>query len=164
MTRWLDPEEQRAWRGLLAMSAQLMARLNRGLQESSGLSLADYDVLVALTDVRDRSLRMTELCGILQWEKSRLSKQVSRMTARGLVRRREVEDDRRGAYVELTDRGRAAIEGAAPEHVELVRRLVIDPLTRRQVEALATIAHRVTDAITAEGAGGAGGHLTSEAG
>lgn len=143
MTRWLSGDEQRAWRGLLTMNARLMARLNRELQESSGLSLADYDVLVALTDVTGRTLRMGELGQALQWEKSRLSKQVSRMAARGLVTRRGGSDDGRATHVDLTESGRRAIESAAPDHVELVRRLVFDQLSPAQVEQLAGICRAV---------------------
>jgi DNA-binding MarR family transcriptional regulator len=147
MTRWLDPEEQRAWRTLLAMNTRLMSRLNRELQEHSGLSLADYDVLVALTDVEEQSLRIGALGEALQWEKSRLSKQLSRMEARGLVARRECEEDRRGTHVDLTDLGRRAIEGAAPAHVDAVRALVFDPLTPRQVDALSAIGTAVLERL-----------------
>jgi DNA-binding MarR family transcriptional regulator len=143
--RWLDDEEQRAWRGWLDLNAQLAAILHRNLQSTSGLSLPDYDVLVALTDVPERSLRMFELGARLGWEKSRVSKQVSRMAARGLVQRRESPDDRRGALVDLTDLGLSAIRAAAPAHVELVRRLVFDGLSRTEVRSLAAISRTLLD-------------------
>lgn len=138
-TRWLGEEEQQAWRGWLELHTQLSARLNRDLQATSGLSLADYEILVALTDtdVPDRSLRMFELGERLQWEKSRVSKQVSRMEARGLLVRRNCADDRRGAFVELTETGLAAIAAAAPGHVELVRELFFEGLDEQQVRDLA---------------------------
>lgn len=144
-TRWLDEEQQQAWRGWLDLNAQLSATLNRHLQTTSGLSLPDYDVLVALTDVPERSLRMFELGRRLGWEKSRVSKQVSRMAVRGLVARRESPDDRRGALVNLTDAGLAAIQAAAPAHVELVQRLVFDGLSRAQVRSLASISATLLD-------------------
>jgi DNA-binding MarR family transcriptional regulator len=138
-TRWLDDCETAAWRGWLDAHRLLSAELNRELQRTSGLSLADYEVLVALTDVPERSLRMFEIGERTQWEKSRVSKQVARMAARGLVARRECVDDRRGAYVDLTEAGAAAIEAAAPAHVELVRDLIFDHISPEQVEALAGI-------------------------
>ena len=94
------------------------------LQADCGLSLADYDVLVAL-DERP-GCRISELGERLGWEQSRLSHQLSRMRARGLVERRGAADDRRAATVELTTDGRAALEAAAPGHAELVRTLVFD--------------------------------------
>lgn len=145
--RWLDDRQQRAWRGYLAMQAQLQAQLNRRLQAESGLSLADFDVLVALTDRPDAPIRVLELAEILQWEKSRLSHHLARMQRRGLIRRQECPDDARGALIALTTEGRHAIAGAAPPHVDAVRELVFDGLDPDQVEALARIAETVLDRI-----------------
>jgi DNA-binding MarR family transcriptional regulator len=137
--RWLDATQQRAWRGFLDLHARLAAKLNRDLQQTSGLSLTDYDVLVHLTDVPGGRLRGFELGERLQWDKSRVSKQVSRLAARRLVAKEECETDRRGAYVVLTATGRQAIEAAAPAHVELVHRLVFDTLTPGQIREWAAI-------------------------
>lgn len=146
-TRWLDDDQQRAWRSWLDANARLMAALHRNLQASSGLSLADYEILVALTDVDGGTLRMFELGDRLGWEKSRVSKQVSRMTARGLVRRRECLDDRRGAFVDLTDAGADAIEAAAPHHVDLVRSVVFEHLDVAQVAAMYHFSEAVLDSL-----------------
>jgi DNA-binding MarR family transcriptional regulator len=143
MTRWLDEDEQRAWRALMTMSNRLNARLNRELQASDGLSQADYDVLVRLTDVPAGRLRVGDLADDLQWEQSRLSHQLTRMQRRGLIGRTGSPDDRRVTWVTLTEAGRAAIERAAPAHVEVVRRLVLDGLTRDQLTALGEIAQLV---------------------
>lgn len=148
-TRWLDERESRAWRGYLAMHTQLVARLHRQLQRDSGLSLADFEVLVRLTDEAEPRLRVGELGQVLQWEKSRLSHHLGRMQKRGLVRREDCPDDARGAFIVLTDQGRAAIEQAAPGHVETVRELVFDPLTEEQVETFAAIVGRVLERLDA---------------
>ena len=145
--RWLDADEQRAWRAWLDAHAGLSARLNRELQASSGLSLADYDVLVHLTDVPQGRLRAFELGEGLQWQKSRVSRQVTRMSARGLVTRKASPEDGRGAYVTITAAGRRAIEEAAPAHVELVRRLLFDGLTATQVRTLASVALTVVERL-----------------
>ena len=151
-TRWLDDEEQKAWRAWIDLNSQLNARLNREMQASSGLSIADYEILVALTDhdVADCSLRMFELGERLQWEKSRVSKQISRMEARGLVVRRHCADDRRGAFVDLTEEGMAAIAAAAPGHVELVRELFFDGLDPEQVATLTRFATTVLGRLAAD--------------
>ena len=148
-TRWLDAEETQAWRAWLDLNNRLFARLNRELQATSGLSISDYEILVALTDddVPEHSLRMYELGERLQWEKSRVSKQVSRMEARGLVARRHCADDRRGAFVELTEAGQAAIDAAAPGHVALVRELFFDGLDGDQVRSLGRFAATVLDRL-----------------
>jgi DNA-binding MarR family transcriptional regulator len=143
MPQWLTDDEQRAWRGLLQMTSRLDARLNRDLQQSSGLSLADYDVLVLLTEASDGRLRVFEIADDLQWEQSRLSHHLARMERRGLVAREECTTDRRGAFVVLTAAGRNAIEKAAPAHVGTVRQLVFDGLSKEQVATLESFTSRV---------------------
>jgi DNA-binding MarR family transcriptional regulator len=143
MTRWLSRPEQRAWRGLLQMTTRLEAQLNRELQESSGLSLADYDVLVPLSEAAQVRLRVFELASDLGWERSRLSHHLTRMQRRGLITREDCDADRRGAFVVLTDTGRAAIDQAAPAHVETVRRLVFEGLSGEQVRSLQAVTESV---------------------
>ena len=149
MSRWLTDDEQRAWRGLLQMTSQLNARMNRQLQDDYGVSLADYDVLVALSEAPEGRLRVFEIAGALAWEQSRVSHQIARMQRRGLVARQECPADARGAFAVLTDVGRAAIERAAPAHVETVRELVFDGLSRDQLAALTAITSRVLDRLQA---------------
>ncbi|MCW2612115.1 MAG: hypothetical protein QOC93_2329 [Actinomycetota bacterium] len=149
-TRWLDEREQHAWRAYLRMQSRLSAQLNRRLQADSNLSLADFDVLVALTDRPEERLRVSELARVLQWEKSRLSHHVGRMERRGLVVKEDCDDDGRGAFVVLTPEGRRVIEAAAPSHVDTVRRLVFDDLTPEQVATLDTIAQQVLARLGAE--------------
>ncbi|MPY95070.1 MAG: MarR family transcriptional regulator [Acidimicrobiia bacterium] len=136
---WLDDREQQAWRGLLAMQAKLDGRLRRSLQRDSGLSDADYAVLVNLSEAPGGRLRVFELVAALDWEKSRLSHQLRRMEQRGLLEREGCETDRRGSFVVLTEPGRRAIEAAAPHHVNEVRRWFVDALTGAQLEALTEI-------------------------
>ncbi|NJC72890.1 MarR family transcriptional regulator [Planosporangium thailandense] len=142
-TRWLDDDEQRAWRAFMRMQAQLTAQLGRQLQADSGLSLADYEVLVQLTDVPDGRIRPYELQRNLQWEQSRLSHHLTRMQRRGLITREECTEDGRGAFVVLTDAGRQAITAAAPGHVAAVRRLFFDGLTRDQIATLQRVSQQV---------------------
>lgn len=144
-TRWLDDREQAAWRGYLRMQARLQAELHRRLQADTGLSIADFDVLVALTDRPDERVRVLELATSLEWEKSRLSHHLARMQKRGLITREECDDDGRGNFVVLSPEGRAAIESAAPGHVETVRELVFDAVADDDVDALA----RITAAVLA---------------
>ncbi|WP_165605567.1 MarR family winged helix-turn-helix transcriptional regulator [Mycolicibacterium mucogenicum] len=101
--------------------------MNRQLQADSGLSLADYDVLVALSD-NDAGMRVSDLAAQIGWERSRLSHQLRRMEERGLTERRPSLEDGRTSNVVLTANGRRAITEAAPGHVDLVRALFFDPL------------------------------------
>jgi DNA-binding MarR family transcriptional regulator len=149
MSRWLTEEEQRAWRGLLRMTSQLNARANRLLQEEYGISLADYEVLVALSEAPEGRLRVFEVADALAWEQSRVSHQLARMARRALITREGCATDARGAFAVLTTVGRGAIERAAPAHVEQVRQLVFDELSHEQVSALTEITTRVLDRLAA---------------
>jgi DNA-binding MarR family transcriptional regulator len=150
VTRWLDDDEQHAWRAFVRMQKRLDAELNRQLQATANLSLADYDVLVQLTEAPEGRLRPYQLQKTLDWEQSRLSHHLGRMQRRDLVRREECDSDGRGAYVVLTDAGRQAITDAAPDHVETVRHLFFDALKPAQVTALRRIATQVLDQMSAE--------------
>ncbi|MFD9284576.1 MarR family winged helix-turn-helix transcriptional regulator [Streptomyces mirabilis] len=142
--RWLDPEQQAAWDSFIRMQEKLIGRLSRRVQTDSKMSAADYIVLAKLTEAGGR-LRFLELATLVEWEKSRMSHQVTRMTKRGLVAREECPDDGRGAFIVATPAGYAAIEAAAPLHVEHVRRLFIDALTPKELSTLAQISNRVLE-------------------
>jgi len=125
------------------MQGQLRSRLGGRLQRETGLSEADYEVLVNLSEAAGGRLRPSEIGGATQWEKSRISHHVSRMEERGLVKRTPCPTDRRGAFVVITAAGRRAIERAAPRHVEHVREAFIDVLTPKQLDALTEISEVV---------------------
>ena len=149
--RWLTEREERTWRALQFMQMRLEGALARQLAAESGLSYPDYVVLVALTDRPDGRLRLFELGEVLGWEKSRLSHHVGRMADRGLVAKQPCEDDRRGAFVVITKRGRTAIEAAASGHVAAVRRLFVDRLTPRQLDAIGDAAETVLAGLDPDG-------------
>jgi DNA-binding MarR family transcriptional regulator len=137
--QWLTAQEQHIWRGWLKLNTELASTLQRELQQDAGLSMQDYEVLVHLTDNPEGRIRVTELAGLLQWERSRVSHHIKRMEHRGLVGRSECSEDGRGAFVVITPEGRAAIEEAAPGHVMAVRRLMFDALSEEEKAALAAV-------------------------
>ncbi|MGY1706103.1 MarR family winged helix-turn-helix transcriptional regulator [Geodermatophilus sp. SYSU D00697] len=132
--RWLDAHEQRAWRAWLYSSQLLQDRLDRELTHRTGISHAYYEILVALSETEGRMLRMSELADRCLSSRSRLSHAVSRLEERGWVRRQVCAEDGRGQLAVLTDEGFAALEAAAPVHVEGVRAHLFDQLTPEQVE------------------------------
>ena len=145
---WLKPEEQRAWLAYIRASMRLSYEMNRQLQADHGLSLADFDVLTALSAVPGGKLTITELASRIGWERSRLSHHVSRMADRGLVECTRAATDRRATEVSFTGDGRRALELAAPGHVELVRKLFFTglpaPLLAEVSTALETIEANIT--------------------
>lgn len=146
-TAWLNEREARAWRGLQMMQMRLTGALSRQLATDSQLSYPDYVVLVGLTEQEEGRLRLYELGHLLGWEKSRLSHHIARMAQRGLVTKEACDADRRGFHVVVTPAGRRAIKAAAPGHVDVVRRLFVDPLSPRQLDAIASAADLVLAAL-----------------
>ena len=132
--RWLDAEEQRAWRAWLYSAQLLLDRLDRELTHATGISHAYYEILVALSEAPDRMLRMSELADRCLSSRSRLSHAVSRLEERGWVRRQVCPEDGRGQLAVLTDEGFAALEAAAPVHVAGVRTHLFDQLSPEQVQ------------------------------
>jgi DNA-binding MarR family transcriptional regulator len=134
--RWLDAEEQRAWRAWLNSTQLLHDQLDRDLTRDTGISHAYYEILVALSEAPDRMMRMSELADRCLSSRSRLSHAVSRLEERTWVRRQVCAEDGRGQLAVLTDEGFAALEAAAPVHVESVRTHLFDQLTPQQVAAM----------------------------
>src|SRR4051794_2285508 len=132
------------------MNMRLTGRLAADVASNSDLSYAEYVVLVGLSDRDDGRARLFELAETLGWEKSRVSHQIARMTERGLVRKERCDDDRRGAYVVATNKGRKAIEVAAPHHVTSVRRLFVDRLTNDELDVVASVAEKILDVLDAD--------------
>jgi DNA-binding MarR family transcriptional regulator len=138
-TRWLDADEQRAWRASMYSWMLLEDRLDRELTRETGISHAYYEILVQLSETEGRALRMSELADRCLSSRSRLSHAVSRLEERGWVRRQVCPEDGRGQLAVLTDEGFAALEAAAPVHVESVRTHLFDQLSPDQVAAMRDI-------------------------
>lgn len=126
---------------------RLMTALNRQLQHDSDLTIAEYRILVLLSEAPDRSLRMSELADGVLSSRSRLTHQIRRLEAQHLVRRNTCLEDGRGVLAELTDEGMRRLESAAPGHVDAVRGNFIDLLTPAQLEVIADVFGRIDEAI-----------------
>ena len=142
-TSLLTDEQSAAWASYQRLRLRLTERLNRELAEATGLSEADYEILTALAAAPDETVRALSLrCG-LEWEKSRLSHQLKRMEARGLVVREECSEDNRGTVIRATEPGRRLAAEARHNYEAALRRTVVDVLTPDQLAALGTIADTI---------------------
>jgi DNA-binding MarR family transcriptional regulator len=141
---WLDESEMQAWQAFLRASTRLMERLDAEL-DGFGISLADYEILVHLSDEPTGELRMTELAARTLVSRSGLTRRLDRLVEGGLVMRRSCATDRRGVLAVLTPAGRARLEEAAPTHVDGVRRHFISQLRNQDLLALADALNAVVD-------------------
>ncbi len=142
-TRWLSIDEQRVWRAYLTATGVVTDSLDAELQRDAGMPHAYYEILVRLSDVESRSMRMSELAAATRSSRSRLSHAVAKLEERGWVVRTSSPEDRRGQLATLTDAGYAVLVAAAPGHVEAVREVLFDALSAEQVTQLRRIAEAV---------------------
>ena len=129
------------------LMSHLPSELDAQLMRDSGLTHFEYEVLSRLSEAEHRRLRMSRLAGLAGGSVSRLSHVVKRLEKRGWVERRPCPEDRRSTFAHLTDEGYATVVAAAPGYVENVRALVIDRLTRRQLDELIAIGGRLNESV-----------------
>ena len=149
MTRWLDEAELQAWLQLAGVMLKLNPALDSQLQRDSDMTHFDYLCLAMLSESDDRTLRMSELATRVNASLSRLSHVISKLEKRGWVARQPSPHSRRVTLVTLTDDGWKVLVAAAPGHVETVRSLVFDDLSREDVAALNRIAGHIVERIEA---------------
>ena len=137
--RWLTHDEELAWRALMRLMAQLPWALECQLQRDAQLSVVEYHALAMLSERDNHTMRMSELAVLTNASLSRLSHLITRLEARGLVRREPDHADGRYTLAILTDDGYRHLVASAPAHVRRVRDLVMDALTPEQVAALRDI-------------------------
>jgi DNA-binding MarR family transcriptional regulator len=146
-TRWLTTCEQEIWRAFITAVDGLSEAFSRQLQRDSGMPYTYYEILVALSEAPERTLRMSDLAGARGSSRSRLSHAVARLEEVGWVRRRNCPTDKRGSFAVLTDKGFAALVAAAPGHVTEVREKLFDRLTPEQVAQLGEISKAILDGL-----------------
>jgi DNA-binding MarR family transcriptional regulator len=150
MTQWLDEAQQRHWRAWIAANSLLTDALSRDLYESHGLTMADYEILVRLSESADRRMRMSDLAEATLSSRSRLSHQVDRMERAGFVERVPCTDDKRGYFAALTPKGWDTLVAAAPSHVDSVRARIVDVLTPAEFAALGAASKKLLDHLGAD--------------
>jgi DNA-binding MarR family transcriptional regulator len=124
--RWLGAAQQRDWRAFIDGSLRLAEALEQDLKKRHGLSMAEYEIMVRLSEAPDRTMRMAELAWCASQSRSRLSHTVTRLERAGLVERRSCAGDKRGVEAVLTEKGYTALAETAPSHVTAVRDLFVD--------------------------------------
>lgn len=133
--RWLTDEQQKVWRDWLAATARVQDALTADLRQHN-LDLNEYEVLVVLSEQPDRSIRMSDLAAKTNQSRSRLTHTVARLQRDALIERTAAPDDGRGVLAHLTDEGFTLLTDAAPNHVEVVRRVFVDPPDPRDYAAM----------------------------
>lgn len=147
----LTDDEVRAWYAFMKVQLRLRYEMNRQLRDDSGISLADYDVLVALTSEPAGAMTVSDLAIRIGAERSRVSHQIRRMAETGMVRAQPRADDGRATDVALTPEGRELLERASPGHRAFVRSVFFDALAPEQSDAMARAFESIYDLLIEHG-------------
>lgn len=139
----LDPAELGAYFSLIEVSSLLRHTVEQQLKDAGGLSYVQFQLLATLGDAADGSLRMTDLADGVVYSRSGLTYQVGLLERDGLVVRAPSAEDERSVTVSLTDAGRALLGRVFPGHVEVLRQLFLEPLSREDVQTLDDVLGRV---------------------
>jgi DNA-binding MarR family transcriptional regulator len=140
--------ELAAWRGFLRAHAALVRELDRELEETHGLPLTHYEVLLHLGNAPERRLRMSDLAQSVLLSQSGITRLVDRLEAAGLVARAPCVEDRRVLYAQLTDAGRARLEAARPTHLAGVRTRFLSRFEDDELATLAEAWERIQPGVT----------------
>ncbi|WP_181776261.1 MarR family winged helix-turn-helix transcriptional regulator [Amycolatopsis pittospori] len=147
MTNWLDADQQRDWRAFIEGSVRFVDLLDRRLREQHGLSLAEYELLVRLSEADGRSMRMADLAKSAYYSRSRLSHRINGLETRGLVQRESAAEDGRGVSARLTDAGHETLRRAAPDNLRTVREHFVDVIEPDDLRAVGRAMHAVTERL-----------------
>jgi DNA-binding MarR family transcriptional regulator len=138
----LTASERRAWRAFISAHGRLMRRLELELATRSPVQLAELDVLYQLDDTPQGRLRMNELADRVLLSRAGITRLVDRLVADGLVARAKCPSDARGSFAVLTEKGRAALDDAMPEHLRAVKLHFLDSFTEPELESLSLLLDR----------------------
>ena len=136
--------DSRAWRAFHKIGTSLLPHLGRQITNHSGISGAEYVVLVALSESTLPSMNLNRLAHILGWEISRMSHQVSRMEEIGLVKKTKNLEDSRCFDVSITSNGKKIAETAIPLQSKEINHCFSDVLTQAQMKALIEISEAIS--------------------
>ena len=142
-TRWLTPDQLRAWKKFVTVVELLPGVLDTQLQHDADLTHFEYFTMAMLSEAPSRTLRMTSLAAATNSTLPRLSHVISRLEKRGYVSRAPSTDDRRATNATLTESGWGKVVATAPGHVDTVRENVIEPLSAADVADLDRIMGRM---------------------
>jgi DNA-binding MarR family transcriptional regulator len=140
----LDPQELGAYFVLMEAVSLLQHQVEQQLRAEGGISYVQFELLARLADARG-PLTMTELADGVVYSRSGLTYQAGLLEQAGLITRGPSPDDDRATLVTITDAGLALFHGVLPGHVQVVRHLLLDPLTGDDVGHLGDIMTRVRD-------------------
>ena len=145
----LDPQQLGAYFALMEAVSLLQHQVEQHLRTEGDLSYVQFQLLARLADAHGQ-LTMTQLADGVVYSRSGLTYQAGLLEKAGLITRGPSLDDERATLVAITENGRALFDRVLPGHIQVVRRLLFDPLTDDDLHHLGDIMTRVRDHMRAQ--------------
>jgi DNA-binding MarR family transcriptional regulator len=145
----LDPQQLGAYFALSEAASLLQHHVEQHLRAEGGLSYVQFQLLARLA-AADGRLTMTQLADGVVYSRSGLTYQAGLLEKAGLITREPSPDDERATLVTITEDGLALVGRILPGHVQVVRRLLVDPLSDDDMRHLGDIMTRVRDHMRAQ--------------
>ena len=145
----LDPQELGAYFVLMEAVSLLQHQVEQQLHAEGDISYVQFQLLARLADAHGQ-LTMTQLADGVVYSRSGLTHQAGLLERAGLITRGPHPDDQRATVVTITDNGLALLGRVLPGHIQVARRLLLDPLTDDDLPHLGDIMTRVRDHMRAQ--------------
>lgn len=135
------------WQNFYFVNKHLERSIENELQTAAGISSADFEILVALGNSPEGHLLGKEIVLATGWEKSRISHQLKRMVARGLVLKGECSTDARSASVQISPQGQKSLKVAIKSYNKIVTDFHRGLLTQAEQETLTKVSRKLRNSI-----------------
>ncbi|WP_143690480.1 MarR family winged helix-turn-helix transcriptional regulator [Williamsia sterculiae] len=142
---WSDPDTLELWRAMVDGSQRVIGMLNQAMVDDAGMTLQDFRILLLLSESGDT--RMSDVATGVAMARSTVSRQISRLTAAGLVWQLPDTHNGRQRLARITPAGRAQVSRAAEDHARRFREFVVDGLTLRQRQAVLGAYRKVDEGL-----------------
>jgi DNA-binding MarR family transcriptional regulator len=147
--RSLNPQELVAYFALMEVSSLLRHAVEQHLRAEADLSYVQFQLLARLDASPTGSYRMTDLADGVVYSRSGLTYQARLLEARGLIGRSPSAEDERSTVVSIRPAGRALVAHVLPGHIEVVSRLLLEPLSDGDLETLTRLLTPIRDHMRA---------------
>jgi DNA-binding MarR family transcriptional regulator len=137
----------KAWTRLVRARETVLGAIERDLKAADCPPLAWYDVLLELVRAPQGRLRPFEIEKATLLAQYNLSRLLDRLEREGLVTRAPCDDDGRGQWAVITDKGRAAQVRTWKVYAKSIQRHVGDRLDDKAAATLAGLLGRLVPPI-----------------
>jgi DNA-binding MarR family transcriptional regulator len=140
----LDPQQLGAYFALMEAAGLLQHQVEQQLRNEGGLSYVQFQLLARLAGAQGQ-LTMTQLADGVVYSRSGLTYQAGLLEQAGLITRGPSPEDERATLVTITENGLALFGRVLPGHIQVVHRLLFEPLSGDDLQHLGDIMTRVRD-------------------